>query len=112
MPRHLAAAPLFSRLSGARHRGAVDGRQQVDLSGGQEPTAAPLGACRGLVCEIRSPAMETLRRSGGRGRAWRDGLVRDPRFCRGAEGQGPDANRHLRRAGLERDHASVGTIDC
>nr|UMW97443.1 Cytochrome c-type biogenesis protein DsbD, protein-disulfide reductase [Escherichia coli] len=70
------------------------------------------GACRGLVCEIRSPAMETLRRSGGRGRAWRDGLVRDPRFCRGAEGQGPDANRHLRRAGLERDHASVGTIDC
>lgn len=28
---------LFSRLSGARHRGAVDGRQQVDLSGGQSP---------------------------------------------------------------------------
>ncbi|MCW9265848.1 hypothetical protein N5I55_28280 [Klebsiella pneumoniae] len=24
----------------------------------------------------------------------------------------PDANRHLRRAGLERDHASAGTIDC
>ncbi len=65
------AAPLSLGFRVQGTEGLSIGRQQVDLSGGQEPTAAPLGACRGLVCEIRSPAMETLRPSGGRGRAWR-----------------------------------------
>ncbi|WP_354668403.1 hypothetical protein [Escherichia coli] len=40
---------------------------KVDLSGGQSPTAARWEPAEGGL-RNRSPAMETLRRSGGRGR--------------------------------------------
>ncbi|NUV04501.1 twin-arginine translocation (TAT) pathway signal sequence domain protein [Escherichia coli] len=42
-----------------------------------------------MVCEIDHPLWKRYADLAAGGGAWRDGLVRDPRFCRGAEGQGP-----------------------
>jgi len=73
--------------------------------------AAQVGAVPGLPGPVRAPAVEAARRHRRQRRPRWHGLVRHPCLRGGAQGPGTDADRHLRRGHLERDHAAVRAVD-